>query len=229
MSTLAHSVIDSEWLDYEYAEDLNYYYGSGPGNPIAAATGYPWVKAVTDLFNAGPGKTVSNGTLTPPALIMGFTHDNDLPPVVAALGLWNTSSDKNVYPLSLSKPNAKREFRSSYLVTFHGHVALERLACTRNGPSNTVKHIANQLPLTGPTNSYVRVSINNAPVAIPGCTSGPGSSCPLDKFTAYVRQRETVSGDFVTICGLQNVSNATSAASFLTTKPDPSTVQLVSL
>ncbi|KAG5352795.1 hypothetical protein C0989_000457 [Termitomyces sp. Mn162] len=204
---------DSEWLDYEYADDLNYYYGSGPGNPIAAATGFPWVKAVTDLFNVGPG----------------HTHDNNLPPVVAALGLWNTSSNKNVYPLSLTKPNNKREFRSSYLVSFHGHVTLERLACTANGPSDTVKHIANQLPLTGPTDSYVRIRINNAPVAIPGCTSGPGSSCPLDEFTTYVKQRGIASGDYVKTCGLQNVSNATSVASFLTTDPDPSTVQLISL
>ncbi|KAG6846280.1 hypothetical protein H0H93_014883 [Arthromyces matolae] len=150
---------ESEWLEYEYAHDLNYYYGAGPGNPIAAATGYPWVKAVTDLFNVGPGKTVNGGSLTPPSLIMGFTHDNNLPPVVAALGLWNTSSSRGVYPLSLKTPDTRREFRSSYLVAFRGYVAIERLACTRNGPSDTVKHIANQFPLTASTDSYVRVRV----------------------------------------------------------------------
>ena len=90
-----HTIFDTfaepEWLDYEYAHDLNYYYGSGPGNPISAATGYPWVKAVSDLFAVGPGNTVGNGTLVPPALIMGFTHDNNIPPVIAALGLWNST------------------------------------------------------------------------------------------------------------------------------------------
>ncbi|KAG6811494.1 hypothetical protein H0H92_007142 [Tricholoma furcatifolium] len=202
---------------------------SGPGNPTAAATGYPWVKAVSDLFNVGPGNTVSGGTLTPPPLIMGFTHDNNLPPVVAALGLWNTSSVRGVYPLSLTAPNAARNFRSSYLVAFRGYVALERLACARNGPSDVVKHIANQLPMTGPTDPYVRIRIDNAPVAIPGCTSGPGSTCPLGQFTTFVNQRGVASGDFITTCGLQNVSNATSVASFLTTAPDPTTVQLVSL
>ncbi|KAG6818931.1 hypothetical protein H0H93_000219 [Arthromyces matolae] len=201
----------------------------GPGNSIAAATGYPWVKAVTDLFNAGPGKTVYGGSSTPPSLIMGFTHDNNLPPVVAALGLWNTSSSGGAYPLSLKTPDTRREFRSSYLVAFRGYVAIERLACTRNGPSDTVKHIANQFPLTASTDSYVRVRINNAPVAIPGCTSGPGSTCPLNKFTSYMKQRATASGDFIKTCGLQSVTNATTVASFLTTNPDPSTVQLVSL
>ncbi|KAG6839524.1 hypothetical protein C0991_001881 [Blastosporella zonata] len=220
---------DSEWLDYEYAHDLNYYYGSGPGNPIAAATGYPWVKAVSDIFKAGPGKTVNGGTLTPPSLIMGFTHDNNLAPVVAALGLWNSSSFHGVYPLSLTHPNPLRNFRSSYIVAFRGYVAIERLACTRNGASDTVKHIANQFPLTGPTDSYVRVRIDNAPVAIPGCTSGPGSTCPLDQFTSYVKRRASASGDFIQTCGLQNVSNATSVASFLTTVPAAGDVQLVSL
>lgn len=65
--------LDEEWLDYEYADDLNYYYGAGPGNPFSAASGYPWIKAVTDLFVVGPNNTVANGTLTPPPLIMGFT------------------------------------------------------------------------------------------------------------------------------------------------------------
>ena len=46
---------------------------SGPGNPIAAATGFPWVKAVTDLFAVGPGKTTTNGTFVPPPLLMSFT------------------------------------------------------------------------------------------------------------------------------------------------------------
>ncbi|KAG6917500.1 hypothetical protein DXG01_002364 [Tephrocybe rancida] len=151
-----------EWLNYEYAHDLNYYYGSGPGNPIAAATGFPWVKAISDLFSAGPGNTVNGGTLTPPPLIMGFTHDNNLPPIVSALGLWNTSSSRDVYPLSLTKPNTARNFRSSYLVAFRGYVALERLACTRNGNSDTVKHIANQLPLTGATDTYVRVRVSTS-------------------------------------------------------------------
>ncbi|KAG6856608.1 hypothetical protein H0H87_002563 [Tephrocybe sp. NHM501043] len=222
---------ESEWLNYEYAHDLNYYYGSGPGNPTAATTGYPWVKAISNLFAAGPGNSINGGTMTPPPLIMGFTHDNNLPPVVAALGLWNSSSaSRNVYPLSLTRPNPARTFRSSYLVAFRGYVALERLSCSRNGNNGgAVKHTANQLPITGATDAYVRVRINNAPVPIPGCASGPGAMCPLDKFTSYVKERGAAAGDFVAVCGLENVANATSVVSFLTEEPEAGDVQLVSL
>ncbi|GLB39429.1 putative histidine phosphatase superfamily (branch 2) [Lyophyllum shimeji] len=219
---------ESEWLDYEYAHDLNYYYGSGPGNPVAAATGYPWVKAISDLFAVGPSHTTSNGTLTPPPLIMGFTHDNNLAPVVAALGLWNTSSH-GVYPLSLTKPNPARTFRSSYLVAFRGYVALERLSCSRGTEIDTVKHISNQSPIAGERDAFVRVRINRAPVPIPGCSSGPGATCPLQQFLKHVEQRGIASGDFVQTCGLEGVANATSVVSFLTTAPDPASVRVLSL
>lgn len=69
---------ESEWLNYEYAHDLNYYYGSGPGNPFSATTGYPWVKAVTDIFKQGPTQTSSANTFQPPNLIMGFTVNTTL-------------------------------------------------------------------------------------------------------------------------------------------------------
>ncbi|KAF8878044.1 histidine phosphatase superfamily [Mucidula mucida] len=85
---------DEEWLDYEYAHDLNYYYGLfRPGNALSATVGYPWVKAISDIFTAGPGNAVSNGSLVTPPLIMGFTV------LLSALGLWNTSTT-GVYPLS---------------------------------------------------------------------------------------------------------------------------------
>ncbi|KAG5653472.1 hypothetical protein H0H81_000241 [Sphagnurus paluster] len=198
---------ESEWLDYEYAHDLNYFYGSGPGNPVSAATGYPWVKAVSDIFAAGPNAPTKGG-LVPPPLIMGFTHDNNLPPVVAALGLWNAT-------LSPTTPDPSRSFRASHVVAFRSYVALERMSCTAEGTSTN--------------DVFVRVRINRAPVAIPGCASGPGASCPLKAFLAHVEERGVASGDFVQKCALQDVKNATSVASFLTTIPDPADVQLVSL
>lgn len=45
---------------------------AGPGNPYSAVTGYPYVKAITDLMVAGPNGT-TDGNFTPPPLIMSFT------------------------------------------------------------------------------------------------------------------------------------------------------------
>ncbi|KAJ7685485.1 phosphoglycerate mutase-like protein [Mycena polygramma] len=211
---------DSEWLDYEYAHDLNYYYGSGPGNPFSATVGFPWVKAVSDLFALGPGETTPGGNITPPALIMGFTHDNNLPPVVSALGLWNTSSVPGIYPLSHTTPNPQRHFRASYLVAFRGYVALERLSCSATDDSQKTVHVPGAPPANMSTSKYVRVRIDRAPVAVPGCTSGPGFTCPLAQFTRYIdTTRADPAGDFVQRCGLQNVANATGEATFLTVAP----------
>ncbi|KAF7295439.1 Phosphoglycerate mutase-like protein [Mycena indigotica] len=210
---------EDEWLLYEYAHDLNYYYGSGPGNPFSATVGFPWVKAISDLFTLGPGQTTPGGNITPPPLIMGFTHDNNLPPIISALGLWN-SSTPGVYPLSHTTPNPLRKFRASYLVAFRGYVALERLACSPTQDITEVNHIAGASPQNISTRAFVRIRVNNAPVAIPGCATGPGSTCPLDHFTTYIHKtRADVAGDFVERCGLKAIANATGEMAFLTTSP----------
>ncbi|TCD61551.1 hypothetical protein EIP91_008263 [Steccherinum ochraceum] len=234
-----------EWRDYEYAHDLNYYYGSGPGNPVAATVGWPWLKAVTDLFQAGPGKTVANGTLTPPPLIMTFTHDNNLPPVMAALGAWNSTvtlpgQPETIYPLPIMHrvENPARQFHASYIVSFTGNLALERMTCVVNGPTLQEQklvgnfHQANvlggnfNLNLTGsmsqPMNqTFVRLRTNDAPIPLPNCTSGPGQTCPLEQFIQSVNgPRAAAAGNFQERCGLQNVTGVISNLTFLTTAGD---------
>ncbi|KAK7443232.1 hypothetical protein VKT23_015830 [Stygiomarasmius scandens] len=221
---------ETEWLDYEYAHDLNYFYGSGPGNPLSATVGHPWLKAVTDLFVVGPGNTVDNGTLIPPPLIMGFTHDNNIPPLISALGLWNSS----LLPITHRPPLPARQFRSSHLVSFLGNVALERMTCNIGGPSSAqamaqgVFHQANVLGgsvvnahSNGTEQVFVRILANEAIIPIPECSSGPGASCPLEGFVEYVNgERKDVAGDFVERCGLEGVEGAVSDVSFLTVAGD---------
>lgn len=56
--------------------------------------------------------------------------------------------------------------------------------------------------------SFVR-QVNNAPVPIPSCQSGPSSSCPLAQFEAFVNGPQArANGDFVQRCGLANVTGA---------------------
>ncbi|OJT13455.1 Acid phosphatase PHO1 [Trametes pubescens] len=215
---------EEEWNDYEYAHDLNYYYGSGPGNPYSATVGFPWLQAVTGLLASAPNASAGgNATFVPPALVMSFTHDNNLPPVVAALGIWNTSDARGVYPLSPSRADARRTFRSSYLVSFLGHVALERLSCDAHAPSSAVRHTAGQVVAAAGTSAgaqkYVRIRINDAVVPVPGCASGPGSSCPMEGFVKHVQARGAVAGDFVERCGLQGVANATGTLDIFTKVP----------
>ena len=56
-------------------------------------------------------------------------------------------------------------------------------------------------PSISPT-PFIRINVNDGIVALPGCTSGPGSSCPLSEFAAHVKQRGEVAGDFRDVCRL---------------------------
>ncbi len=49
---------------------------------------------------------------------------------------------------------------------------------------------------------FVRINVNDGIVALPGCFSGPGSSCPLEGFVSHVRRRGEEVGDFRKLCGL---------------------------
>lgn len=173
-------------------------------------------------------------------------HDNNLPPIISALGLWNSTTTflgerESVYPLPPTRrvTDPARFFHSTYLVNFLGNVALERLTCTINGPTldqqqhQGVFHQANVLgghlnftgAQSGKKQTFVRVRANDAPIPIPSCSSGPGSTCPLDQFTQYVNgPRKEVAGDFVQRCGLEGVKGATSVTSFFTTKGDGETM-----
>ncbi|KIY71023.1 phosphoglycerate mutase-like protein [Cylindrobasidium torrendii FP15055 ss-10] len=213
---------EKEWLDYEYAHDLNYYYGAGPGNALSATVGYSWVKAISDLLASGPGATSQGGDATPAPLIMSFTHDNNIPPIMSALGLWNSSA------LDPLHPNPKREFRSSYLVPFRGTIALERLTCIEDAAKDPynfdtwspITHSANTTydMFSGDveTAQYVRVRVNNAPVPIPGCQSGPGKACALASFGDHVAKMGRIAGGFAERCGLTNATGNTDELTFYT-------------
>ena len=67
---------------------------------------------------------------------------------------------------------------------------------------------------------------------MPGCATGPGSSCPLASFVEYVKKQAALAGDFVEQCGLQDVKNATSELDIFTHFPSvigQTSMQLVPL
>ncbi|KAK7714597.1 hypothetical protein SLS57_007073 [Botryosphaeria dothidea] len=69
---------EAELLQYEYAQDLRYWYGSGPGNAVARAAMLPFLAGLVERFGDGPGKSYVDGegaAWVPPALIAAFTND----------------------------------------------------------------------------------------------------------------------------------------------------------
>ncbi|KAI0338911.1 phosphoglycerate mutase-like protein [Trametopsis cervina] len=207
---------EQEWQDYEYAHDLNYYYGSGPGNPLAGTTAFPWLAAMTELFTS---TNTSTEGFVPPSLIISATHDNDIPPVAAALGILNSSTSHGVFPLSPTRPDPRRTFFASNIVNFLGHIAIERLSCEAPA-GHSVQHVANKLtavPGTGASaKKYIRVLVNNAVVPLPTCQNGPGKSCGLADFATYVQKRGEVLGDFDKRCNVSTTTSVPDTVDFYT-------------
>lgn len=61
--------------------------------------------------------------------------------------------------------------------------------------------------------NFVRLNINDGITTIPGCSNGPGKSCPLAEFAARTRKKGEEVGDFKTLCGLDD--NAAEKITFL--------------
>lgn len=112
-----------------------------------------------------------------------FTHREEPPVALTALGLWNQTK---IGPLPLDRRVNDRIWRTSHVLPFLGHVALERIHCSRaeNG-------------------SYIRAVVNGAVQPLDDCQSGPGQSCPLDDFAKYVEQRVKLYGDFEAACRVE--------------------------
>ncbi|QRV85050.1 histidine phosphatase family containing protein [Ceratobasidium sp. AG-Ba] len=84
---------------YEYRQDLRYYYGTGPASGLPATLMLPYLNATATLFLNGPGYTYSTG-FTPPPIIVSYTHDNQINQIVTALGVFNTTGPLPQIPKS---------------------------------------------------------------------------------------------------------------------------------
>lgn len=81
-----------EILQYEYRQDLRYWYGTGPGSFNNASVMLPVIQGVIDLLSSGPNSTVEEhtgeaGVLGP--LVVAFTHDNQINQMISRLGIFD--------------------------------------------------------------------------------------------------------------------------------------------
>jgi acid phosphatase len=98
-----------------------------------------------------------------------------------------------------------------------GTIAFERLNCTSHGKTSVnVRIRLNDAVYRkfGPSHlpAYNIPAVRLTSIAVPSCRSGPGSSCPLDQYTALVAKKREQYGSFASVCGLSegNVTTATS-------------------
>src|SRR5205809_5398660 len=96
-------------------------------------------------------------------------HDSDIVSMVAALDIFIDGEG-----LPVDRVLTTRNWRTSQMTPMGGRIIFERLACSKGSGA------AEQV--------YLRVNVNDGIVKIPRCSTGPGSSCPLEEFVTFVTQ-----------------------------------------
>lgn len=198
-----------EWLQFEYAQDLQYFFNSGYGAEYSGAVGYPW-------FNSTMNLLTSDRTDDDEDMYVSFTH-RELPPMVlVAMGLYNNSalsggSDING-SMPLDRVNYARQWRSSRILPFLGNIAIERMDCAE----------AYGYP-NGTDTDFYRVLVNRVPMTLPDCYDGPQESCSREMMQGFVRERANVVGEFSEKC-MVDYGNSTDVLNIYTRDTNGTTV-----
>lgn len=192
---------DEELKMYQYSNDLRYYYGIGPGTDLPQKMMTPFLDSLIKLLAQGPGVEGTNAdgsTFTVPRLLISFLNDGQLTELVTASGVFDKQKT-----LSPTKKDDGRLFIGSHFVTMRGTIAFERLTCK-------TKHSSNE--------TYVRIKLNDQVYPVPSCKDGPGSSCSLSKYVAYVDKKYAKQGNWTENCNvtLAGAPSSVKGASFYT-------------
>ncbi|KAF2131239.1 phosphoglycerate mutase-like protein [Dothidotthia symphoricarpi CBS 119687] len=200
---------EKEILQYEYAQDLRYWYGNGLGSDIERYQMLPIVEMVAQRFIDGPNATYNTGnsSFVPPKIMAAFSNDGQINQIIAALGVFD---DEPQLPGNTTVPN--RKFRASRLVPMRGTVAFERLFCPAGSLNSTGGYTKDAR-----RQAYMRIRLNEVVYPVVGCTDGPGLSCPLEKYQSILQGKLEDAGSFTKLCNVTNpeFSSAPSATFFM--------------
>lgn len=171
-----------EWISFEYYFDIKYYFELGYGNYLSPYLGIHWVKAVTDQLQKSSQQK----------LFINVIHREMIPIVLVALGLFDQTNfiqGNNIIPIfPLNEIFHNRLWKSSEMIPFLGRIQLQLVSCSStdsNGP-------------------FVRILVNSSVKPLPGCSQGPGESCPLHLFVNYINQRYQKYKNFSDVCQKDN-------------------------
>ncbi|KAI1336217.1 histidine acid phosphatase [Xylariaceae sp. FL0016] len=208
---------DAELAQYLYSNDLRYYYGVGPGTDLPRKMMTPYLDALLGLLQEGPavaGTRADGSHFTLPKLLVSFLNDGQLTELVTASGVFAAQA-----PLSPTEEDASRLWRASHFVTMRGTIAFERLSCAGPGSGSGAHADAYTTAET-----YVRLRLNDAVYPLPFCRDGPGSSCRLSDYAAYVAEKYEAEGDWIANCNVTveaDTPTTVKGASFYTDLSSP--------
>lgn len=173
---------DEDLVSYSYFSDMENFYNSGLGNPLAKSLGSVLLNASYQLLKES--EHLEN------KVWLSFTHDTDIQHFVSAIGLFDDGAER-FQGEQVSFQNIFK--RGSWITPMGARLFTEKLRC-RNS-------------------SFVRYILNDAVIPIPGCTSGPGLSCPFSELSSYIKN-QTSKTNYVSHCEITEVSNKTELTFF---------------
>ncbi|KAI1139045.1 phosphoglycerate mutase-like protein [Hypoxylon sp. FL0543] len=214
-------VTDEELKQYEYSNDLRYYYGVGPGTDLPKKMMTPFLNTSVGILQNWPseGTRADGSTFKIPYILVSFLNDGQLTELVTASGIFDGQP-----PLAATKKDDDRLWVVSRFVSMRGTIAFERLNCVGIGPKGP-----EALRRVALNDTYVRIRLNDAVYPIPSCKNGPGSSCKLTDYAKYVAEKYASEGNWITNCNatvVQHTSTPVKGASFFTDLSKPWVRQL---
>ncbi|KAI1377456.1 phosphoglycerate mutase-like protein [Hypoxylon crocopeplum] len=225
---------EEELKQYEYSNDLRYYYGVGPGTDLPKKMMTPFLDALVGILQSGPtvGTRGNGSTFEVPKLLVSFLNDGQLTELVTASGVFDAQP-----PLSSIEKDESRLWIGSRYVSMRGTIAFERLNCTREAdgassnsslgyrkPTASSSSAPSNLGRNTTNTTYVRIRLNDAVYPIPSCRNGPGSSCKLSDYARYITEKYTSEGDWITNCNAtasEGAPTKVKGASFFTDLSKP--------
>jgi hypothetical protein len=182
---------EDEWESYEYFIDLQFWYGSGPGNPATSAQGIGYVQElvsrltqtrITTFDSAVNASIVTSPVLFPlnQSIYVDVSHDTVMSTFFVAMNF--TSLNANG-PLPTDHIPKDQTYFVNQIAPFASNLVGQVLSCPASSKPTHIRWILNDgvLPLTG----------------IKGCKPDNDGLCELDTFIASMKQRiEEVDFDF---------------------------------
>ncbi|EKM51374.1 uncharacterized protein PHACADRAFT_129290 [Phanerochaete carnosa HHB-10118-sp] len=172
---------EDEWVGFDYAMDLYFWYDSAFGSPVSRIQGIGYVQELVARLthtpiathNSSTNATLDDSPATFPlgqSLYVDATHEVVVLNILTALNLTNFAASG---PLPYDHIPSDRSFKVSHLAPFATNVHFQLLSCT-SVPDPQIRIIVNDgvVPLT----------------SIRGCPMQEDGLCPLDTFVDAMKE-----------------------------------------
>ncbi|KZT65932.1 phosphoglycerate mutase-like protein [Daedalea quercina L-15889] len=187
---------EEEWRGFDYAIDLSFWYGNGPGNPAAAAQGIGYVQELVarltrtplTIFNTSTNATLDGSNITFPLnqpIYVDATHDNAMSYIITALNFTTLAANG---PLPVDHIPAYQTYHVHDIAPFTSNLVAQVMSCSGSAsPTEETNSAA-----TGPA-PYIRFLLNDGVVPLTGIshceTPDPNGLCLLENFIQGMQER----------------------------------------